>query len=124
MLVQHCYSFGSGALRSEYERLHPVSTMPARRHPLRSHIVTLFRRGELVSVAEAVLICDASRQAVNKWLRRAGIDVTSTRLRYIARQRSRAQLIAEGKPPRRRWSKAELREMGQKAVRDSGRSAP
>lgn len=92
--------------------------MAAPRHPLRSHIITLFRRGDLVSVREAVLICDASRQAVSRWLKLAGVDVETSRLRYIARQRSRAQLIAEGMAPRRRRSKAELREIAEQAVRE------
>ena len=109
---------GGGALPVEYERLHLVATMPARRHPLRSHIVTLFRRGDLVSVQEAVLICDASRQAISKWLKLAGIDIEATRMAYVARQRRRAQLIAEGRPPRRRPSKAELRSQADKAVRE------
>lgn len=85
--------------------------MAAPRHPLRSHIVTLFRRGDLVSVREAVLICDASRQAVSKWLRSAGVDIEASRLRYIARQRSRAQMVAEGKAPRGKPSKAQMRKV-------------
>lgn len=97
--------------------------MPAHRHPLRSHIVTLFRRGDLASVAEAVLVCDASRQAVSKWVKLAGIDIGRSRLRYIARQRDRAQRIAEGKPPRRGPSKAELRKLGDKAVAEFNRAA-
>jgi hypothetical protein len=108
--VWGCYCFDSRALRYEYERLHLVATMAARRHPLRSHIVTLFRRGDLVSVREAVLICDASRQAISKWLRLAGIKRENTRMAYIARQRRRAQLIAEGKLQRRRPTKTEMRE--------------
>lgn len=96
-------------MRREYERLHLAATMAAARHPLRSHIVTLFRRGDLVSVREAVLICDASRQAISKWVKAAGLDLEVSRMAYIARQRSRAQLIAEGKPPRRRPSKDQMR---------------
>jgi hypothetical protein len=96
-------------LRVEYERLHLVATMPARRHPLRSHIVTLFRRGDLVSVREAVLICDASRQAISKWLRLAGVDIEARRMAYIARQRTRAQRIADDLPARRRPSKEQMR---------------
>lgn len=90
--------------------------MAAARHPLRFHIITLFRRGELVSVAEAVLICDASRQAVNRWLRLAGIDIGRARLRYIARHRDRASRIMEDKPPRRGPSKAEMRKATEKAI--------
>jgi hypothetical protein len=96
--------------------------MAAPRHPLRSHIVTLFRRGDLVSVAEAVLICDASRQAISKWVKAAGIDLEASRMAYVARQRSRAQLIAEGKPPRRRPSKDEMRETIAQAIARTRRS--
>jgi hypothetical protein len=112
------------ALPLEYEGLHLVETMAAARHPLRSHIVTLFRRGELASVREAVLICDASRQAVSKWLRVAGIDIEASRMAYVARQRSRAQLIAEGKSPRRRPTKAEMRKTIADAMERSGLSRP
>jgi hypothetical protein len=84
--------------------------MAARRHPLRSHIITLFRRGDLVSVREAVLICDASRQAISKWVKAAGLDIEASRMAHIARQRSRAQLIAEGKPPSRKPTKAQMRQ--------------
>jgi hypothetical protein len=96
-------------LFGEYERLHLVATMAARRHPLRSHIVTLFQRGDLVSVREAALICDASRQAISKWLRQAGIDIEASRLAYVARLRTRAQLVAEGKTPRGKPTKAQMR---------------
>lgn len=92
--------------------------MPAPRHPLRSHIVTLFKRGEIASVREAVLICDASRQAVTKWLRAAGINVEQRRLAYIARHRDRAQRIAEGRAPRRKPSKTEMRKQADKALSD------
>ena len=85
--------------------------MPLPRHPLRSHIITLFRRGEIASVREAVLICDASRQAVTKWLKAAGVDIEASRLAYITRQRTRAQLVAEGKAPRGKPSKAQMRQI-------------
>lgn len=84
--------------------------MAPRNHPLRSHIVTLFRRGELASVREAVLICDASRQAISKWIRAAGIDIETARLGFIARQRTRAQMVAENKAPRGKPSKAQMRQ--------------
>lgn len=95
--------------------------MAARRHPLRSHIVTLFRRGDLVSVREAVLICDASRQAICKWIKAAGIDVEGRRLAYVARQRARAQRIAEGKPPPRRPTKAQMRQVIAEAMAETAK---
>jgi len=85
--------------------------MAAPRHPLRSHIITLFRRGDLVSVAEAVLICDASRQAISKWIKTAGINIDANRLAFITRHRTRAQMIAERKAPRGKPSKAQMRKM-------------
>lgn len=105
------------ALRGEYERLHPVATMAAPRHPLRSHIITLFRRGDLVSVAEAVLICGASRQAVSKWIKREGINIEARRLARIARLATTAQRYVDGLPPRRKPSKAEMRRTTDDAVR-------
>lgn len=98
-----------------------VETMAARRHPLRSHIIGLFQRGEIASIREAVLICDASRQAVAKWLRVAGIDIEARRMGYVARQRERAQRILEGKPPPRRPSKAQMRKQIADAMAETKR---
>lgn len=94
--------------------------MPAHRHPLRYHVMTLFRRGEMVSIAEAVLISGVSRQTIGRWLRVQNIDIKTARLHYIARQRSRAQLIAEGKPQRRRPTKIEMRKEIAAAMKRSG----
>ncbi|BEV44404.1 hypothetical protein CRBSH125_05870 [Afipia carboxidovorans] len=91
--------------------------MPAPRHPLRKHILALFRRGELVSVAEAVLICDASRQAVARWLKLEGLDIETRRMAYIARLRSRAMSDMDAAPARR-LSKSEQRAITEKAVRE------
>lgn len=85
--------------------------MAAARHLLRSHILALFARGEIVTIREASLICDASPQAIRKWVKAAGIDLEASRLAYIARQRSRAQLIAEGRAPRGKPSKAQMRQI-------------
>lgn len=83
--------------------------MPAHRHPLRYHITTLCRRGDIATVAEAVLVSGLSRQTISRWLRLERIDLKTARMHYVARQRSRAQLIADGKPPRRRPSKDQMR---------------
>lgn len=108
---------GKGALRVEYERLHLAATMPAPRHPLRSHIVALFRRGDLVSVHEAVLICDASRQAITKWVKAAGIDIEAHRLAYLAKLRTRAQGHVDGLSGQPRLSARKRWREAQQAVR-------
>ncbi len=66
-------------------------------------------RGEIVTIREAALICDATPQAIRKWVKAAGIDIEARRLAYIARQRSRAQLIADNKGPRGKPTKAQMR---------------
>jgi predicted HTH domain antitoxin len=106
-----------GASRFEYERLHLAATMAAPRHPLRSYIVGLFQRGELVSVAEAVLICDASRQAISKWIKAEGINIETRRLARIAKLTTNAQRYVDGLPPSRKPSKAEMRRDLAKAMR-------
>lgn len=120
----------SGALRLEYERLHLAATMAARRHPLRNHILTLFRRGDLVSVYEAVLICDASRQAITKWLKAEGISVEANRLAHLARLRARAQEHVDRRPGdqwisakrRRRETKQAVRRFNAANATDQGQS--
>jgi len=98
--------------------------MPAPRHPLRKHIVTLFKRGELVSVHEAALICDASRQAITKWLRAAGIDIEACRLEHLARLRGTAQRHIEAMGDRPRQSaKARWRETRRAVRRFNGANA-
>jgi hypothetical protein len=96
--------------------------MAPARHPLRSHIVTLFRRGEIVSVHEATLICDASRQAITKWLRAEGIDIEAHRLAFIAKQRTIAQRQLEARAIRRKPSKAEIRRELERAVKRFNRA--
>jgi hypothetical protein len=86
------------------------------RHPLRSYIVALFRRGELVSVHEATLICDASRQAITKWLKAEGISAEAHRLAYLAKLRTNGQRQIEGRPPLQKPSKAQQRRALEKAI--------
>lgn len=119
MAVRLCANdaYCGSALLARMDSLHHAETMAPPRHPLRSYIITLFRRGELVSVHEATLVCDASRQAVTKWLKAEGIDVDAHRLGYIAKLRTRAQRQVEGLPPLRRPSKAQMRSDLEKAMR-------
>lgn len=71
--------------------------------------MALFERGEIVSVKEAMLIGDVSRQAVSGWLRAARIDIAAKRLERVARLRTQAQRIAEGRMAPRRPSKEQMR---------------
>lgn len=91
--------------------------MAAPRHPLRSYIIALFRRGDLVSVHEAVLICDASRQAISRWIKVEGIDVEARRLAHIAKLRNHATRMVEGLPALRKPTKAQMRKTMDEAVR-------
>lgn len=93
-------------------------TMAAARHPLRSYIVGLFRHGDLVSVAEAVMICGASAQAVRKWTKTEGINIEVRRLARIAKFTTNAQRYVDGLSPHRRPSKAQMRKDADKALRD------
>lgn len=114
----------SRALRLENEGLHLVEPfMPAHRHPLRHHVMTLFRRGDLASVAEAVLVSGLTRQTISRWLRMDRVDIASSRLRYVARQRDRAQRIVEGLPPRRRPSKQQMRKVIADAMAEDGEAS-
>lgn len=90
--------------------------MPQTRHPLRSHVLALFKRGELVSVGEAVLICGASRQAVHKWLKAEGINIEARRMAHLAKLRTRAEHYLEGKPPLRRPTKVQMRKQLKQAI--------
>ena len=101
----------------EYERLHLAATMAAPRHPLRSYIIGLFRRGDLVSVHEATLICDASRQAISKWIKSEGIDVEAHRLAHLAKRRTNAQRYLQGMPPLRKPTRAQMRKTLDDAMR-------
>jgi hypothetical protein len=91
--------------------------MAPARHPLRSYVIDLFRRGELVSIAEAVLICGASRQAVTKWIRAEGINIEARRMGRIAKYTTNAQRHLDGLAPLRRPSKAQMRRDLAKAMR-------
>lgn len=91
-------------------------TMAAARHPLRSYVIGLLKAGELVSVAEAVLVCDASPQAVRKWIKADGIDVEARRLAHVAKFSTNAQRYLEGKPALRKPTKAQMRDQLERAI--------
>lgn len=97
-------------------------TMAATRHPLRSYIIGLFRHGDLVSVAEAVMICGASPQAVRKWIKVEGISIEARRQARIAKFTTNAQRYVDGLAPMRRPSKGQMRKDAQKALRDFNRA--
>lgn len=77
----------------------------------------MLRRGELISPSEGAIVASVPRQTVARWIREAGIDVKAMRLRYLARHHLKAERYAEGLPPRRKPSKAEMRRTTEEAVR-------
>lgn len=91
--------------------------MAQARHPLRAHILTLFRRGEIVSIHEAVLIAGVSRQSIHKWLVADGINIEARRLAYVAKLRTNAERYLEGMPALRRPTKAQMRKQLAKAMK-------
>src|SRR5258708_1036794 len=96
--------------------------MAAPRHPLRSYIIGLFRQGDLVSVREAMLICDASRQAISKWVKAEGINIEARRLAHLAKRRTNAQRYLAGMPPLRKPTKYQMRKDAAKALKDWNRA--
>ena len=96
--------------------------MAAAPHPLRTFILTLLRRGEVVGIAEACAITGISRQTLYRWVRAERIDMVTARARCLARLHDRGQRIMDGKAPRRGPTKSEMRRMGEKAVRDFNRA--
>jgi hypothetical protein len=90
--------------------------MPQRPHPLRSYVLTLFKRGDLVSIHEATLIADVSRQSVHKWLKAEGINIDARRLARLAKLRTNAERYLDGLPPLRRPTKAQMRKQLAKAI--------
>ena len=82
--------------------------------PMRAHLVALYRRGELATLEEGALVAGVTRSAIRAWLRSAGVDWMRARLDYVARHRSRAVAVCEGRIARRP-SKAQMRRDGELA---------
>lgn len=91
--------------------------MAPSRHPLRNWIVTMFRRGDLISPKEGGIVASVPRQTVARWIREAGIDVKAARLRCLTRHHLKAERYADGLPPMRKPTKAQLRRTTEEAVR-------
>lgn len=88
------------------------------RHPLRRYVVSLLERGELVSIREATMVCDASRQAISRWVKEARVDLEVRRGAYVARLRTNADRYLEGLAPTKRPSKRQMRKIAAKALKD------
>lgn len=84
--------------------------------PARLYVLALYRRGVLASLEEGALVASVSRVTVRAWLIAAGIDWTRERERFLARHRSGALAQSEGRKLKRR-TKAEMRELGARAVK-------
>lgn len=69
----------------------------------------MYRRGELVSIAEGALVGSIPRQTIGRWLRESGIDPAITRQRWLARNQIRAEHYQEGLPPMAKPSGRQLR---------------
>ena len=71
--------------------------MPSPRHPLRSHVLTLVKRGEISSLAEASLVAGVSAQSVLNWLKEAQVDMRAYRMLRLAQLRTTAQVKLEAR---------------------------
>lgn len=67
----------------------------------------MYRRGELATLDEGAMIAGVARATVLAWLRYDRIDWKAARARFIAKHRTRAVNVAEGRK-HRRPTKAEL----------------
>lgn len=114
--IQTIWRARSGAL-VKTDTFPMLERMAPRRHPLRSWIVGMARRGELVSPAEGAIVASVPRQTVARWIREARIDLKAIRLCYLARHQLKAQRHAEGLPMMRKPSKGEMRRDLAKAMR-------
>lgn len=83
---------------------------------VRDHVLMLARRGDIASLDEAALIADVTRATVHRWLTIAGIDWRKARSARIGKHRERALAILEGKPPRKKLTKAQQRALGERAL--------
>lgn len=116
-----CVRMMLGAL-VEIDTFPMLERMAPSRHPLRQWVLGMYLRGDLTSPAEGAVVASVPRQTVARWIREAGIDIAATRLQYLARSQRKAQRYVDGKPPRNKPSKAYLRKVATKALRDFNRA--
>lgn len=70
-----------------------------------------------MSVHEATLICDVSRQAISKWIKCEGISIEVRRLDHISKLRTNAQRYLDGLSPLRRPTKRQMRQELERAMK-------
>lgn len=93
-----------------------MERMPGHRHPLRSYLMSLARRGRFASVKEIMLVGAVPRQTINRWLREAKLDLGKCRMVSLARARGEA-LQYEERMGGRRMSAQQVRRETKQAVR-------
>lgn len=76
-----------------------ASTMTASKHPLRDHVLMLIRRGMIGTLAEAAMVAGVTKQAVARWISVG--EMRRARLAYLAREATKAGMVADGMAPRR-----------------------
>lgn len=96
--------------------------MAAARHPLRDRILARINRGEIASVAEIMLVASIPRQTANRWLREAKVKLGEMRMRMVAKIREQEERYLAGLPAHRKPTKAQMRKIAAKAVRDFNRA--
>lgn len=89
----------------------------------RSAAVSLLARG-MITPGQAADLAGVSRQLVQYWIGHAGIDWRRAWLRRQAGMWRREIAALNGKPPARRFSKAEMRKATERAVRRFNATKP
>lgn len=74
--------------------------------PLRNHVISLYVRGLLATLQDGAIVAGVTKARVRAWLKASGLNWQQSRLRFLARQRRKAVLVAEGKwvaRPSKKW---------------------
>lgn len=65
--------------------------------PLRDYVLSLYLRGALATLEEGATIASVTRSRVRAWLHAAGLDWMRARLHFVARHRTQAVALCEGR---------------------------
>jgi hypothetical protein len=69
-------------------------------------VISLYVRGLLATLQDGAIVAGVTRARVRAWLKASGLNWQASRLRFLARQRRKAVLVAEGKwvaRPSKKW---------------------
>lgn len=91
--------------------------MSRARHPLRDRILSRVSRGDFATVKEIMLVASLPRATVCRWLREAGVDLPTVRMRRLAKLHEIEERYLAGLPAKRKPTKALLHWIADRAKR-------